>query len=59
MYDFFSSSEIDAKTNSNTMFLFAWISNANEFAIFVIRTDSYFDKFQYCTRKAITESDFH
>lgn len=27
------------------MFLFAWISNANEFAIFVIRTDSYFDKF--------------
>lgn len=41
------------------MFLFAWISNANEFAIFVIRTDSYFDKFQYCTRKAITESDFH
>lgn len=41
------------------MFLFAWISNANEFAIFVIRTDLYFDEFQYCTRKAITESDFH
>lgn len=40
MYDFFSSSEIDAKKDSNTMFLFA-----NEFAIFVIRTDSYFDKF--------------
>lgn len=37
---FFSSSEIDAKKNSNTMFLSAWISNANEFAIFVIRTDS-------------------
>lgn len=45
MYDFFSSSEIDAKKDSNTMFLFAWISNANEFAIFVIRTYSYFDKF--------------
>lgn len=42
---FFLLLEIDVKKDLNIMFFFVWILNVNEFVIFVICIDLYFDKF--------------
>lgn len=56
---FFFLLEIDVNKNLNIMFFFVWILNVNEFVIFVICIDLYFDKFWYCICKVIIEFDFY